>query len=83
MVWKLPHEYPTRKVSENKKKTKKMTINNVVLTSNAEENLLGIIVISELKFEKHITRICNKASQKIQTLFRITGYVLLINGGFS
>ena len=83
MVWKLPHEYPTRKVSENKKKTKKMTINNVVLTSNAEENLLGITVNSELKFEKHITRICNKTSQKIQTLFRITGYMLLINGGFS
>ena len=46
------------------KKTEKMTINDVVLTSSVEEKLFGITVNSKLKGEKHITGICNKASQK-------------------
>ena len=59
------------------KKTKKVKINNVVLTSSVEEKLLGITLDSELKFEKHITNICNKASQKIHVLSRITSYMSL------
>ena len=54
------------------KKTEKVKINDVVLTSSVEEKLLGITLDSELKFEKHITDICNKASQKIHVLSRIT-----------
>ena len=59
------------------KKTAKVKINNVVLTSSVEEKLLGITLDSELKFEKHITDICNKASQKIHVLSRITSYMSL------
>ena len=59
------------------KETKKVKINNVVLTSSVEEKLLGITLDSELKFEKHITNICNKASQKIHVLSRITSYMSL------
>ena len=44
------------------KKTDKVEINDVVLTSSVEENLLGITLDSELKSEKHITDIFNKAS---------------------
>ena len=44
------------------KKKEKVKINNVVLTSSVEEKLLGIILDSEFKFEKHITHICNEAS---------------------
>ena len=58
-------------------KTDKVRINDLVLTSNVEEKLLGITLDSELKFEKHITDICNKASQKIQVLSRITSYMSL------
>ena len=54
-----------------------MKINDVVLTSSVEEKLLGITLNSELKFEKHITDICNKASQKIHVLSRITSYMSL------
>ena len=54
------------------KKTEKVKINDVVLTSSVEEKLLGITLDSELKFEKHITDICSKASQKIHVLSRIT-----------
>ena len=56
------------------KKTEKMKVNNVLLTSSVEEKLLDITLDSELKFEKHITDISNKASQKIHVLSRITTY---------
>ena len=46
------------------KKTEKVTICDVVLTSNFEEKFLGITLDSELKIEKYITGICGKASQK-------------------
>ena len=58
-------------------KTEKVKMNNVVLTSSVEEKLLGITLDSELKFEKRITDICNKASQKIHVLSRITSYMSL------
>ena len=59
------------------KKTEKVTINVVVLTSSVEEKLLGVTLDSELKFEKHITGICNRASQKMHILSRITSYMSL------
>ena len=59
------------------KKTEKLTINDVVLTSSVEERLLGITLNSERKFEKHVKGICNKASQKIHVLSRITSYMSL------
>ena len=59
------------------KKTEKVKIKDVVLISNVEEKLLGTSLGSELKFEKHITGICNKASQKIHVLSRITSYMSL------
>ena len=52
-------------------KTEKVVINDVVLNSSVAEKLLGITLDSELKFDKHITGICNKASQKIHVLSRI------------
>ena len=58
------------------KKTEKVKINDVVLASRVEENLLDINLDSELKFEKHITDI-NKASHKIHVLSRITSYMSL------
>ena len=58
-------------------KMEKVKINDVVLTSSVEEKLRGITLDSELKSEKHITDIYNKASQKIHVLFRITSYMSL------
>ena len=40
------------------KKTEKVKINNVVLTSSVEVKLLGI-TLDSIKFEKHIIDICN------------------------
>ena len=54
------------------KKTGKVTISDVVLASSQkEEELLDITLNSELKFEKQVTGVYNKASQKIHDLSRI------------
>ena len=65
------------KVLLSNKKTEKVKINDVVLTSSVEEKLLGITLDSELKFKKHVTDIRNKASQKIHVLSRTTSYMSL------
>ena len=56
-------------------KTEKVTISDAVLSSSVEEKFFGITLDSELKFEKHLTGICNKANQKIYVLSRITSYM--------
>ena len=40
-----------------------------------EQVLLGITIYSNLTFENHIRNICKKASQKLNTLARITPYM--------
>ena len=47
------------------------------ITSNTAETLLGITIDSELKFENHLSAICNKVSRKINALERIANYVVL------
>ena len=54
------------------KKTEKVKVDDIVLSSSVEEKLLGITFYYELKFEKYISGICNKASQKTRVLSRIT-----------
>ena len=56
------------------KKIEKVKINNVVQISSVEEKSLGIILDSELKFEKHITDICNQTSSKL--IFFVQNYKL-------
>ena len=53
-------------ILQNNKKTEKVTINGVVLTTSVEE-----------KLEKHIPGTCSKASQKIHILSRITSHMSL------
>ena len=59
------------------KKTEKVAINDAALTSGVEEKLLGFVLDSGLKSEKHVTGIYNKASEKIHVLSRITSYMPL------
>ena len=68
---------PIEKMTKTKKKAGEVTIDDVVLTSSVEEELLSTTLDSELKFEKHITGICNKNSQKTHALSRITSYMSL------
>ena len=47
------------------------------ITSSSCEKLLGITIDSDLKFDKHISDLCNKISKKINALCRVTDYMSL------
>ena len=47
------------------------------ITSSSCERLLGITIDSDLKFDKHISELCDKVSKKINTLCRVTDYMSL------
>ena len=48
------------------------TTNNSYIESEDEKVLLGITIDSKLTFENHVNSICKNASQKLNTLARIT-----------
>ena len=52
-------------------------IGNNLLESENEQVLLGVMIDSNLSFEKHINNLCKKASQKLNALARISGYINL------
>ena len=52
-------------------------IDNNLIESENEQVLLGVTIDSNLSFEKHINNLCKKASQKLNALARISGYINL------
>ena len=48
-----------------------------IITSSSSEELLGVLIDSELTFHDHITRLCSKANQKLSALDRVSKYVTL------
>ena len=48
------------------------------ITSNSYEKLLGITIDSDLKFDKHVSDLCDKVSKKINALCRVTAYMSLV-----
>ena len=48
-----------------------LNINQFQIKDSKQEKLLGIAVDNKLTFEKHITNLCNKVSQKLNALTRI------------
>ena len=47
------------------------------IANSSYEKLLGINIDSDLKFDKHVSEICNKVSQKVNALSRISNYMSL------
>ena len=47
------------------------------IASSSYERLLGITLDSDLKFDKHISDLCDKVGKKINALCRVTGYMSL------
>ena len=52
-------------------------IDNKLIESENEQVLLGVTIDPNLSFEKHINNLCKKASQKLNALARISGYINL------
>ena len=47
-------------------------IANTTIKCSQSENILGIILDNQLKFDKHFENICQKASRKLNALARVT-----------
>ena len=50
-------------------------INNDIIRSSKSEKLLGVTIDCNLSFEEHVRNLCNKASQKLSALARISSYM--------
>ena len=50
-------------------------IDDNLIESEKDQVLLGITIDSNLSFEEHINNLCKKASQKLNALARISGYM--------
>ena len=48
------------------------TFKDTIMNNSKEEKILGFIIDNRLTFSSHIREICNKASQKILALSRIS-----------
>ena len=52
-----------------------ININQFQIKSSKQEKLLGITIDNKLNFEKHVNSLCNKVSQKLNALTRISNYI--------
>ena len=60
-------------ISKNKNalsRNLKLQINNTEITSQPSGELLGFTIDNELKFDQHISRLCNAAGCQLNALFR-------------
>ena len=53
----------------------KAKIDNYVIESSKQQKLLGVLLNSELKFDKHLDNLCKKTSQKSSALCRVSSYM--------
>ena len=50
-------------------------INGDIIKNSESEKLLGVTIDYKLNFEKHLSKVCDKASQKLNALARISSYM--------
>ena len=50
-------------------------INGDIITNSESEKLLGVTIDYKLNFEEHLSKVCDKASQKLNALARISSYM--------
>ena len=51
----------------------RLNVNGKIIPCSNEAKLLGITIVNELKFKKHLEDLCKKASYKLHALRRIRG----------
>ena len=52
-----------------------INIGDLIINSTKSEKLLGITIDNKLSFEQHVNNLCNKTSQKLNALARISKYI--------
>ena len=50
-------------------------VGNHVIENSKQQKLLGVLLDNNLNFEKHISNLCTKASQKLSALCRVSSYM--------
>ena len=50
-------------------------VGNSVIENTEEEKLLGVVIDKQLNFETHITKLCQKAGNKLFALARVSKYL--------
>ena len=50
-------------------------INGDIVKNLESEKLLGVAIDYKLNFEEHLSKVCNKASQKLNALASISSYM--------
>ena len=50
-------------------------INGDIIKNSESEKLLGVTIDYKLNFEEHLSKVCDKASQKLNALARISSYM--------
>ena len=61
----------------SKKDPAEILIAGTNIENSSYEKLLGVHIDSDLKFDKHVSEICDKVSQKVNALSRISNYMSL------
>ena len=56
---------------------KEMTIANYKIASSNSEELLEVVIDSEVTFAKHIENVCRKTNQKLHALVRVANFMTL------
>ena len=54
-----------------------LKIKNETITNSSNEKLLGILFNNKFDFDKHVTSLCRKASQKLNALAKVAQYMNL------
>ena len=52
-----------------------LNINQFQIESSKQQKLLGVTTDNKLIFEQHLNNLCNKVSQKLNALTRISNYI--------
>ena len=50
-------------------------VNGDIIKNSESEKLLGVTIDYKLNFEEHLSKVCDKASQKLNALARISSYM--------
>ena len=54
-----------------------MHVDKYIIKNSSHEKLLGVTIDNEMSFEKHVTKLCKTASQKLHALSRVSQYMSL------
>ena len=54
-----------------------MHVDKYIIKDSRHEKLLGVTIDNEMSFEKHVTKLCKTARQKLHALSRVSQYMRL------